>query len=231
MGDEKPQTPDFDGFLAKFTQLLDRTPKGDDLDDEGGGSGQTVPYRQFFKANQRRKAAEEALQAMRGEFDTLRTNAAAEVDRIKAAAADQATQLQGRHQIDLGLVDAGLDGPGRTALRAHRNSLPEDARGDSALAWWQSQVEAVKAHRADPKAAEAPALPRTLSPYLPEPSKAPPPKTEGNQGTGGVVVPGFAAGAFRVDQNIVRKEGTNTQLDAVQSAGTMGDFLKAVRGG
>jgi len=229
--------PDFDGFLAKLGRILERTPKGGDLDDDDdGGRGRSVDYARFFKANQRRKAAEEALQTMQAEVEALRQSTAAEVERIKAAAADQAVKLQGRHQIDLGLVDAGFDADGRDALRAYWSRVPEADRGDSPLDWWAGQVEAVKTHRADPQG-DAPRLPRTLAPYLPTepaaeaaPDAAPSSAPTARPGRPPITVAGINAGAFRVDQNVVARPDTNTQLDAVKSAGTMGEFLAAIRG-
>ena len=228
--------PDFDGFIAKLGRILERQPKGGDLDDDDGGRGRSVDYARFFKANQRRKAAEEALQTMQAEVEALRLGATAEVERIKAAAADQAVKLQGRHQIDLGLVDAGFDADGRDALRAYWSRVPEADRGGSPLEWWGGQVEAVKAHRADPQG-DAPRLPRTLAPYLPPepvaeatPAAAPSNAPTARPGRSPITVAGINAGAFRVDQNVVARADTNTQLDAVKNAGSMGEFLAAIRG-
>ena len=112
--DPTPKSPDFDGFLDKLRRIVDRTPKGGDLDDDDGaeGNSRTIPYAKFYRTNQRMKAAEAALQAMQADFGDLRTGAAAEIDRIKAAAADQAAQLQGRHR------------PGRRWPRRRRPGRP-----------------------------------------------------------------------------------------------------------
>ena len=137
-------------------------------DDDEQTNGQAVPYHKFARANDRAKAAEEALAALGSQVQEYQTSIEARQTAQQEALAQKVGSLQARHVDDLALVDLGFTDPqGRDALRAFWGGLEEGARGDTPAAYWAAQVEAHKAHAADPEKVEAPTVPRTLAGYLP----------------------------------------------------------------
>jgi len=171
---------------------MGRIPKADPPSEDHGAPPSTVPYTRFFEANQRAKAAEEALAAMKAEVTGYRTETATAFESLKADTAKSVSALQSRHLEELALVEAGIDVAGRDALRAHWGRVPEADRGESPAAWWLTQVEATKAAAADPAKA-APDLPRALAAYLPAVTPAPAAPAAGAAHRTSVVLPSLDA--------------------------------------
>lgn len=91
----------------------------------------------------------------------------AERERIAAEHAQEIARIRAVGLEDVALSDLGVrDDLGRDTVRAAWQRLPETDRGESAAQWWSQQVDAVKAHAADPKAHKAPEVPLALQPYL-----------------------------------------------------------------
>ena len=223
MGDEKPA--DAAGILAKLEAILGRVKPPVD-DDEEPTSGK-VPYARFFEANQRAKAAHEALLALKPEVESLRNAQSAAIEAHKSTLAAEVAKMGARNQEDLALRDLGFDGDGRDAVRTAWSRLPETARGKSVPEWWQGQVEAVKAHRADPEKAAKPALPKTLEPYLPVVELAGAEQRQQTNTSPKVVV----APPPRLDTNRGARPATNGggQVAAIEQAGSWADLMKAVQ--
>jgi len=181
MADEK--TTDYDGIADRIlAKLRGASKSSEDLDDDpdlDSGKRGYVRVDRLRREIDRRKALEQQLaevvpqvEGLKGGLAKLREDTAADLGRVTA-----------RHAEDIELIDLGMtDAIGRSALRAAWGGMPKADRGKSASEWWGGQIEATKAHYADPEKAEAPTLPRALQPYLP-------PKPEesggGGQGDGG----------------------------------------------
>lgn len=215
-------------LLTQIQQALSRA-KTDDADDGGGGGKGSVPYERFFKVNQRAQAAEQALNALQAQVGDLEKGYQAALDEFKKAAAAEVAQLGQRHQEDLALVDLGVDADGRSALRAAYQRLPEDKRPKSVVDYWKGQMEAYQAHAKDPEKVEAPAIPRTLTPYLPKPEQQ-----QRSQGGGGRPgqghVPGIVVGQrLGVDRGVVPGGGPSA-AEAAASAESWAELEKSLRG-
>ena len=169
------------GILTQIRDLLagqKSSATDDDFDDGGGGR---VPVARLRRVIDERNALRQQLAEMGSRVEELQKGYAAQLEDIKAQTAEQVKGLSSRHAEDLQLVDLGLRDPlGRQALRAAWEHQPKDGRGKSPADWWQQQVEAQKAHAADPEAATAPSVPATLTGYLPTveaPAPAPAPQS------------------------------------------------------
>lgn len=170
---------DTDGLVQKLMAGIKKAGRsnggGDDLDLEvagGGRAGQMVPLERLRREIEKRQGLEAALGELGGQVEQLQKGFDTRVAALQEQAGKDATALQLRHQEDLALVDLGLTDPlGRKTVRAAFDDLPKKDRPDSVTGWWKGTVEAHKAHLADPKKAEAPTVPRALTPYLPEAPK------------------------------------------------------------
>lgn len=211
-----------EGLLKRIEALLSRAPAGDDDD---LSAGKAVPYDRFFKVNQRAKAAEDALSAMRAEVQGIRDDHSKAWNDFKTQTAVEVTAVATRYQEDLQLVQAGMDDLGRETLRAHHRRLPEAERAKAPAAWWGGQLEALAAHRADPEKVPAPTLPPALAVYLPPapsaPSAEPAPAPSAAAGPN-VITPQ----RLSPDGGVLKGKATGTA--AIEQAQSIGDLLKAV---
>ena len=218
---------DVKSLLAQIQKALGRAKSEDD----GGGDNKgAVPYERFFKVNQRALAAEQALEALGGKVEDMEKAHASKLDELKQTAASEVAQLGQRHQEDLGLVDLGFDADGRAALRAAYQRLPEAQRPKTVVDYWKGQMEAHQAHAKDPDKAEAPSIPRTLTPYLPNSGQQQrsPGSAEGGRSTGRQV-PGIVVGQrLGVDRGVVPGGGTSP-AEAAAAAGSWAELEKSLR--
>jgi hypothetical protein len=214
-----------DGLIAKIEAMLTRVGKPQESSHQG-----PVPYQRFFDANQNLKAAREGLTALTAEVAELKTTHATALQLAQEEAGKAVTKLHSHYAQNDALRDMGLDADGADELRKQWKKLPDATRPESPVDFWQTSLEAVAAHRADPETAAAPVLPRTLTAYLPAPAPvatAEPaaPAAGGGRGKGGGVVL-----RHNVDQGVVRGERkTKTQKVATAVAnGDAGSFWGAL---
>lgn len=159
----------------------------DDEDIDTGSRGRGNAESRIRRLVEERNAARKELQEMGAEVEALRAAGKQAALDLKAAhdkaladlreqASKEVQSLAARSQEDLAMVDAGLRDPvGREALRLAWNAAPKAERGDSPMQWWQTVVAQRDAHLAD-TTKPAPALPKALQGYLPDPPKVDPPK-------------------------------------------------------
>ncbi len=156
---EKNET---EGLLKRLVELL-----GDRPVPSGIVPGQAVPYEQFMKANDRAKAAEKALEEMEARVKGLEKTFKDELKTAKEGFAAELGKREASHAEDLKLRDLDLDTDGRAEVRRQWERQPEATRPASPSEYWQSILDANKAHQLDPEKAAAPEIARTLGPYLP----------------------------------------------------------------
>ena len=215
------------GLLSQIEALLSRVKEPAAVADDGKGP---VAYSRFFEANQNLKAAREGLTALQSEVAELKTSHAARLKEIQEEAGKSVSAVHNRYQENDALRGLGLDADGADEVRRQYGKLPEAGRPESPVAFWQSNLEAVAAHRADPEKVAAPQLPKTLTPYVPQPDApaepSAPSSAGGRQKGGGVVL------RQNVDQGVVRGE-RKTQAQKVAAAVASGDqaaFWGAIKG-
>jgi len=214
-------TPDADGILKKVEAIIGRVKTPDD----DPPAGRSVPYERFFAANQRAKAAEEALTTLRADVEALQGASKTQLAAAKAEVAAEVAKLGTQHQQDLALVDLGLDADGRAEVRRVWSGLPEASRPKSPVDYWQAALGAHKAHAEDPEK-PAPQLPRTLAGYLPQPEREPETGTApvSRAPTGGLTI-GLTTDRGRVETPAAAKGA----MAKVQGAQSWGDLMAALR--
>lgn len=146
------------------------------MDDFKPGSAEWR-IRQLTRQNRELRTS---LEALGPQAETI---VATRVREVQEAAAKEVERITRTHAEDMTLHEAGLTDPlGRRTLRQAWEGVAKAERGDSPVAWWAQQVEAHKAHVADP-AKPAPAVPRPLTVYLPQVEAQ---QRRGTAGVGGV---------------------------------------------
>lgn len=224
---DDPKTTDFTGALSRIEALLARLGgKSDDGDeDDEPRAGGKVPYEKFFKVNQQKKAAEEAAKAAKNEVEALRAAAAAELKQVREASAAQVARLAAESEENLGLVaEHGFDRAGVRTVRDAYGRLSEDARKESLGDWWKKQVEAHKAHLADPEKAPAPSIERPLTVYLPQQAAPVQAESRAAAPTGGNGIQVGRGGPRNVDRGVVNGPKPSA-IDKIAKAGTRAEFL------
>jgi hypothetical protein len=185
-------------------------------DGDGGGYGrppQMVPYDRLQRALDANKALKGDLVDLQASLGTLSDGYKATLGRVREETAANLRGIGQRHQEDIALIDAGLtDSSGRRALRNEWDDLPKDSRGKTPADWWQGQLDAHKAHAADPELAQPPKLPRTLAGYLPQ-------VDAGGKGTGGKI-------ETRNPRSSTKRE--QTTLDSLPDD-DLGEYLAGLR--
>ncbi len=187
---------------------------GSDYDDEP--SGRSVPYDRFRSVVEQRNQVREELTELGRQLETLQEAYDNQLDKLKADTAAQVAGLAQQHQEDLLLNEAGIrDSLGRSAVRQAWEAQPEAARGKSPAQWWQQQLEAMNAHRANPDEVPAVEIPRILQGYLPEAPAAP-----------------KSSSPPQVDRGAARKSNSsvNDRLAALPADASIADVLRAARG-
>ena len=187
--------------------------QGNDYDDKP--SGRSVPYDRFRSVVEQRNQTREEIAELGRQLETLQEAYENQLDKLKTDTASQVAGLAQQHQEDLLLNEAGIrDSLGRSAVRQAWEAQPEAARGKSPAQWWQKQLEALGAHRANPDEAPAVEIPRILQGYVPEAPQAP--KSTPPQ----------------VDRGAARKSNTsaNDRLAALPADATIADVMRAARG-
>ena len=218
--------PDEPGDVAGLREAINKLLGRLKPDDEGGDeddprSGRSVSYDRFVKVNERRKAAETGLADITARLEQIEANYAEKVREMQTKAAADVGAIATRHAEDLQLVQLNMDDAGRAELRRAWSSLPEDGRPKSSVDWWTSQVEAHKAHVADPTKPAA-TVPRTLALYLPEVAKPEPEAPAAPQGRGGVRIGAPFGG---VDAGAQPRGGSDMKAK-LEAASTPGEFFK-----
>tara|TARA_R110000796_G_scaffold84070_1_gene183532 strand:- start:13 stop:672 length:660 start_codon:yes stop_codon:yes gene_type:complete len=212
-----------DGFLAKIKALLESAP------DVGPPAGheQSVSFDRFHKVNETMKATRSGLESLTAEFTAYKATHAAALVKVQEDAGKSVTAVHNRYAENDTLRGMGLDADGANELRSQYGKLSDTDRPASPVEFWKSSLEAVAAHRADPEQVAAPALPKTLTPYLPAPP-APEPAPESASGRrGGVVIR-----RSNVDAGVQRGPSpTRAQrMDAAVKAGDAKAFQDALNG-
>lgn len=149
-------------------------PRDDEPEDR---AEKAVPYHRFAAKVALANELRAKLEELAGKMDEQAQAHADELKTVREAAAADVVKIRQSFAEDQALGDLGLkDKQGRIALRAHLEDLPEAERKVGAAAWLKAHLEAVEAHRADPKKAAPPEYP-WLSGYLPaaKDAKTPPP--------------------------------------------------------
>ena len=153
--------------MAKLDSLATALGKNSAGSEGEPAAGKPIPYERFYKVNERAKAAEAGLAAMREEITRLGTAHTAEMTKLKEATATGLADQRSRHAEDLTFARAGFDDGDITSVRAQWKAQPEEGRAESAGAYWESIVASARAHHEDPDKHEAPAIHRTLAPLIP----------------------------------------------------------------
>ena len=179
MGDDQQQQVDVDGLAARVLAAIGKhRPAGDEDEDEYDRRPRAVPYDRLRREIDRRRQLEKALADLGKDVEALQQARAAELKKFREDTAAEVKRIGQQHAEDLALVDAGLtDAMGRQVARAAWEAAPKDQRGKSVAEYWSGLVAAHKAHLADPDKAQAPEVPRPLTPYLPQ-------AEEGGEGAG-----------------------------------------------
>jgi hypothetical protein len=170
---------DVDGLATRLLELLGKRQPVVEPDDDGRGPPRSVPYHRFRQELEARKAQDAQMAEMMEQIQQLQTGYQSRVTQMQEDAATQVKALGLRHAEDIALMDGGLtDKLGRQTLRNVWETLPQSSRGKSASEWWSGQLDAHRAHMADPEAVAAPDVMglRPLTPYLP--AVEPPPQAE-----------------------------------------------------
>lgn len=225
---DNDDTSAIDKLSAKLDAILGKLPK---VNDDPPDVDKPVPYSRFYQASQRAEAAEAALVELTGELDEIKTSFASKLTEMEAGHTTALEQLQVTHAEDVSLIEAGLDADGRDVLRSTWGRLDEGERGESPAAWWASQVEAAQAHREDPSQ-PAPALPKPLTPYLPEGEPAPADTPDnGKPATAGPRSVIVGRGLTAQDRGIVTgpKESPADKIRAAAAAGDWGAMRAAMQ--
>lgn len=190
-----------DALAARIKKAMGRFPADDGDDDEPRGGGRAQERIRQLVAERKAQAAE--LAQLLDEMSAIRTAQAAEIKKareqfaqqakeIRDAAAADVTSVRQRAEIDVELVQRGLnDRAGRKAFYDAYEDIAPEKRPASPLAWLEQLDEHANARRSylsDPKAEPEKAppsplshLPRTLHGYLadrfkdPEPVRQPEP--------------------------------------------------------
>ena len=160
---------DVDGLAGKIVSGIRGALSGSgDEDDLYDTSVRRVPMDRLRREAEKRKAAEQALQELRGEVDELKQGYQTSLKQVRADAAEAVKTIAITSAEDLQLTELGVSDPvARQTLRTIYGQLPAAGRPASAAEYWQAQVAAQKAHLADPKKSEAPKIHQTLQLYLP----------------------------------------------------------------
>jgi len=190
---------DLDSLADKILGRLRRAkpPENDDDYEEEPVRGRDAQARIRQLVSERR-ALQNELGEIKAQVEQLQSAHQTALDDLRSHAAEQVTQIRQRHDEDLSLVDLGVTDPlGRDAIRGAWQAAPKDAKGKGPVDWWQSLTEAHKAHAQAPDEAQAPSVPRLLTPYLPEIQAAD--TTQGNAGASGAsgAAQGAATATFR----------------------------------
>jgi len=163
-----PDTPDETGILSRLDKLLRGRESTSSDDDDIDLGPSRVPVERLRREIDKRRALEGQLTELRQQVEALGAGHKTALDGIKAETAGQLKAIGQAHAEDLALVDLGLSDPiGRKTLREVYGAIPQESRPKSPVDFWRSQVEAQRAHLADPKQATAPEVHRTMTPYLP----------------------------------------------------------------
>jgi hypothetical protein len=168
---------DVNALATRLRDLLSNRQPVMDEEDDGRGPPRSVPYHRFRQELDARKAMDAHLAEMTEQLEALQQGYQSQLEAMREQMATEVKSLQQAHNEDIQLIEAGFDDQlGRQTLRSVWNGMPKGERGDSISGWWAGQLEAHKAHVADPEAVAAPAVMRLrpLTPYLPtiEPPKA-----------------------------------------------------------
>lgn len=144
------------------------TGPSDEDDDYSGPVSKSTFLERLGREREKRQRAESALSELSAQVEQLQAGYRSSLDALKTEAAESVKMIGLRHTEDLQMVDLGVtDDLGRQTIRTAWDRLPKDTRGKSPAEWWSGQVEAQRAHLADPKAATAPEVPKALAAYLP----------------------------------------------------------------
>ena len=173
------------------------------------------------------KATRSGLEALAAEFTAYKAEHAAALVKVQEDAGKSVTAVHNRHAENDTLRGMGLDADGANELRTQYWKLSDTDRPASPVEFWKSSLEAVAAHRADPEKVAAPALPKNLTPYLPE-QPAPEPAAEPASGRrGGVVLR-----RSNVDAGVQRGPSPPRaqRMEAAAAAGDAKAFHEALNG-
>ena len=176
---------DVDGLATRLLELLSKRQPVTEPDEDGRGPPRSVPYHRFKQELDARKAQDAEMAEMMEQIQQLQTGYQSQVAQMREDAATQVKALGLRHAEDIALMDGGLtDKLGRQTLRNVWETLPQSSRGKSASEWWSGQLEAHRAHMADPEAVAAPPVMglKPLTPYLPAVEPPPQPETPPSNG-------------------------------------------------
>ena len=171
---------DMDGLAARLMEMLGQRQAVAEPDDDGRGPPRSVPYHRFRQELDARKAQNARMAEMEAQVQQLQAGYQSQIAQMQEDAASQVKALGLRHSEDIALMDHGLtDKLGRQTLRNVWDTLPQSSRGKSAADWWAGQLDAHRAHMADPEAVAAPDVMglRPLTPYLPAMEAPAPPET------------------------------------------------------
>ncbi len=188
---------------------------GDDY--EPSGREKPVPYYRFREVNQQARQAKEALAQVQAQVEQLQQAHQAQLETIRSDAAQQVAGLQSSHGENLTFARLGLDERGVKNIRDEYETLPKAERPKTAAEWWQSVVEAHKAHGADPENTQPVTLHPTVSVLLPKvEAPAPdggkarngaPPPTPGHQRARDPGIPPRGSGRAAVLEAIKQSRG------------------------
>ena len=176
---------DVDGLATRLLELLGKRQPVVEPDDDGRGPPRSVPYHRFKQELDARKAQDAQMAEMAEQIQQLQAGYQSQLTQLQEDAAGQVKALGLRHAEDIALMDGGLtDKLGRQTLRNVWETLPQSSRGKSASEWWSGQLEAHRAHIADPEAVAARDVMglRPLTPYLPAVEPPPQPETPATNG-------------------------------------------------
>ncbi len=153
----------------------------------------------------------------------------AELKRAREEYAADLGRRESAHAEDIKLRDLGLDDDGRAEVQRQWSRQPDEGRPGSPSEFWAGLLEANKAHQADPENTEAPAVPKTLALYLPQPD---PPKQDEPQSGARVQdrqrIQGVRVG-LTPDRNAQpRQRDSDGSATRISQAGDPESFWKAV---